>query len=102
MKKYIIKNLKKLIAIILMLFTLSSYMQPIIAASGSGTWIGAQYNSGFATTSSSGILIRRLQNRDTGERLTVFCSEHGVPFDTRSLGKWYLLYSNKSNNKVCV
>ena len=49
---------------------------------------GAQYDSGIKTTShiehgtTYGILIRRLQNRATGERQTVFCAEHLVPFPT--------------------
>lgn len=89
MSKKIKKFNKKTLAVILVLLTLVGSIIPIVnAVSGSGQWVGAQYSSGFTTTSNSGsggILIRRLENRSTGERHTVFCAEHGVAFPT---GVW--------------
>lgn len=72
-------NIKKIVALLLIIFTISSITYPIFAASGSGVWIGAQYASRVQTTTSTGnngIIIRRLQNQKTNERITVFCAEH--------------------------
>ena len=61
-----------------------------ISGSGSGTWDNEQYNSSIRTTdnidSPYGMFMRSLINEETGERITVFCSEHGVGFTT---GKTY-------------
>ena len=57
-----------------------------ISGSGSGTWENEQYNSSVKTTdninSIYGMFMRNLINKDTGEKITVFCSEHGVDFTT--------------------
>lgn len=44
------KKLNKIIAIIMLFFTLFSVVQPVFAASGSGKWSGGQYASGMKTT----------------------------------------------------
>lgn len=80
------KKYKKLIAIIFILITLLSTMQPIIFAvssSGTGQWVSGQWDSQIFTTennTSVGILLRRLVNYTTGEMLTVFCVEHRSRF----------------------
>ncbi len=93
-----IKNLilnKKVVAILLLLITVLTNISPVFAASGSGQWAGGQYGSKIFTTDSSnsgnGVLIRRLINNKTGEKYTVFCAEHGVPFETGTIydGQYY-------------
>ena len=86
---------KKIVAALLILFTLLSNVSPIFAVSGSGDFVGGQYASGMITTDhtigSTGVLIRRLINTTTGERYTVFCAEHKVDFATGSIynGNYY-------------
>lgn len=77
------KKIDKILAMILLMLTLFSIAQPIFAVSSSGTgkWVPGQYDSGIKTTDSKsnvGILIRRLINATTGERITAFCAEHFV------------------------
>ena len=81
------KKVKKIIAMLLLVLTIFSTAQPIFAVSSSGTgnWVPGQWDSGVFTTdnkTSVGILIRRLVNTTTGEKLTVFCAEHGVDSTT--------------------
>ena len=81
------KKLKKIVAILLLILTIFSSAQPIFAVSSSGTgnWVPGQWDSGVFTTdnkTSVGVLIRRLVSTTTGERLTVFCAEHGVDSTT--------------------
>ena len=89
------KKINKILSIILLVLTIFSIAQPIFAASGTGEWVGGQYGSKIFTTDSdnsgNGILIRRLINNKTGEKLTVFCAEHGVPFETGTVynGEYY-------------
>jgi len=83
-----VKSKKKIIAMVLLILTLFSVVQPVFAVSGSGSFTGGQYDSGIQTTDhtgSVGILIRRLINLDTGERMTVFCAEHGTDFETGAI-----------------
>ncbi len=98
-------KIKKLIPILMILFLVFSIIQPVFATSGVGTWTGGQYASGFCTTdskNSDGILIRRLTNINTGERKTVFCAEHGIPFTTGKnyTGNYYTVTDNNMK-KVC-
>lgn len=85
-KKFIFN--KRIIAMILLLITILTNISPVLAASGSGSFVGGQYASKVLTTDhqpgSTGILIRRLTNTTTGEKYTVFCAEHGVDFKTGS------------------
>ena len=89
------KKINKILSIILLVLTIFSIAQPIFAASGTGQWAGGQYGSKIFTTDSNnsgnGVLIRRLVNNKTGEKLTVFCAEHGVPFETGTVynGEYY-------------
>ena len=88
MKLEKVKSKKKIIEMVLLILTLFSVVQPVFAVSGSGSFTGGQYDSGIQTTDhtgSVGILIRRLINLDTGERMTVFCAEHGTDFETGAI-----------------
>ena len=82
--------LKKIIAVIFIVMTVFSTAQPIFAVSSSGTgkWVSGQWDSNVYTTDnkgSAGILLRRLVNYTTGERITVFCVEHGVDSPTGTI-----------------
>ena len=81
------KKLKKVIALMFIAITLLSTAQPIFAVtdSGSGKWTAGQWDSNVYTTdnkSNLGMLMRRLVNTTTGEKITVFCAEHGVNSQT--------------------
>lgn len=97
---------KKIIAIVLLLITLITNISPVLAASGSGSFVGGQYASNMLTTDhaagSTGILIRRLINYSTGEKYTVFCAEHGVDFKTGTIynGNYYTP-TNATIKKAC-
>ena len=85
---------KKILATILLLITILSIINPIFAVSGNADFVGGQYASKIRTTDNNdadGILIRKLTNRDTGEKYTVFCAEHGVSFATSTVynGTYY-------------
>ena len=71
-----VKKLNKMLATMMLILIIFSVIQPVFAASGSGTWSGGQYASGMKTTDNAGgttgVLIRRLNNLNTGERRTVF------------------------------
>ena len=85
MKKNIIKNSQKIIAIIMLLCISLGITQPIMAASGTGRYTGGQFASYIRTAESSGeygVLIRFILDLDTNERKTAFCTEYGVAFDT--------------------
>lgn len=104
MKK--ILNFKKIIAIIMLFITMLSIVQPVFAVSGSGTYIGGQYASGMITTDGanggSGVIIRKLTNTGTGEKWTVFCAEHGVPFTTSvRYGGSYYTPTNSNMKDAC-
>lgn len=84
------KELKKFLTFIFVLITLFSTAQPILAVSSSGTgkWVAGQWDSEIYTTdnnSNVGILLRRLVNYTTGERITVFCGEHGMECETGTI-----------------
>lgn len=77
---------KKVVAILLLLITIVSNISPVFAVSGSGKFVGGQFASGMMTTDhtqqSTGVLLRKLINRTTGEQYTVFCAEHKIDFTT--------------------
>ena len=82
-----VNKLKKILAFMFVLITLFSTAQPIFAVSSSGTgqWVAGQWDSNIYTSdnhSSVGMLLRRLVNYTTKEKLTVFCCEHGVDCTT--------------------
>ncbi|MCI9039931.1 MAG: hypothetical protein HFJ29_08825 [Clostridia bacterium] len=82
-----VNKLKKILAFMFVLITLFSTAQPIFAVSSSGTgqWVAGQWDSNVYTSdnhSSVGMLLRRLVNYTTKEKLTVFCCEHGVDCTT--------------------
>ena len=101
-----IKKINRILATIMLFLTLFSIVQPVFAASGSGTWSGGQYASGMKTTDNAGgttgVLIRRLNNLNTGEIRTVFCAEHGIDFKTgASYNGVYYTPTNSNIRKAC-
>ena len=99
-------KIKKIISILMIMLIFLSMIQPVFATSGTGTWSGGQYASGFKTTDNqngnTGILIRKLTNTVTGEKRTVFCAEHGVEFITgRSYNGKYYTVTDKTIKKAC-
>jgi len=101
-----VKKSNKMLATMMLILILFSVIQPVFAASGSGTWSGGQYASGMKTTDNAGgttgVLIRRLNNLNTGERRTVFCAEHGIDFKTgASYNGVYYTPTNSNIRKAC-
>ena len=97
---------KKIVAILLILFTLLSNVSPIFAASGTGSWVAGQFASYIRTTDNAnsqyGVLLRRLVNASTSESRTVFCSQHGVDIDTGVINKGkYYTPTNATVKKCC-
>lgn len=86
---------KKIVAALLIVFMLLSNISPIFAASGSGTWVAGQWASYIYTTDNAnskfGVLLRNMTNVNTGEKKTVFCSQHGVDIKTgvKVTGNYY-------------
>jgi len=78
---------KKLISVLMIAFIMLGVVQPVFAASGTGTWVGQQYESNIKTTEYEGkpygIYLRKLRNTATGKEKTVFCAEHGIGFYSR-------------------
>jgi hypothetical protein len=97
---------KKIVATLLILFMLLSNVSPIFAASGSGTWVAGQWASYIYTTdnenSKFGVLLRNMTNSNTGEKKTVFCSQHGVDISTgvKVTGNYYTP-TNETVKKAC-
>ena len=101
-----VKKSNKMLATMMLILILFSVIQPVFAASRSGTWSGGQYASGMKTTDNAGgttgVLIRRLNNLNTGERRTVFCAEHGIDFKTgASYNGVYYTPTNSNIRKAC-
>lgn len=101
-----VKKSNKMLATMMLILIIFSVIQPVFAASGSGTWSGGQYASGMKTTDNAGgttgVLIRRLNNLNTGERRTVFCAEHGIDFKTgASYNGVYYTPTNSNIRKAC-
>lgn len=92
---------RKFIATLLLIITLFSSISPVLAVSGSGTFVAAQFASYIFTTDNRntefGIIIRKITNVNTGVSKTVFCSEHGVDIRTgvRENGNYYTPTSEK-------
>lgn len=80
---------KKILAILFLMIIILGAIHPIFAAtvitSGTGKWVAGQYDSDIYTTDSQGsvgMIIRRLTNYNTGEKVTTFCAEYGVDIST--------------------
>lgn len=86
---------RKILSIVMLIITLFSVVQPVFAASGSTSYIAAQFASYFFTTDNSntdyGIVIRKIYDRNTEDWKTVFCSQHGLDINTGDThsGKYY-------------
>lgn len=88
--KKINKINKKILAIVFLFILIFQITQPIFAISSSGTgkWVAGQWDSQVFTTdnkTSVGMLLRRLVNYTTGERITTFCGEHFVNSPTGTI-----------------
>lgn len=81
-----IKLNKKVIAILLLIITIFTNISPVLASSGSSSYIASQFASYYFTTDNKntdyGIIIRKIYDRNTKEWKTVFCAEHGVDIFT--------------------
>lgn len=83
-----LKNIfKKFILILMIILLLTGNIPKVFAISGTDTWTSEQYNSSIRTTDYSetsqyGMFMRSLISKSTGEKITVFCAEHGVNFIT--------------------
>ena len=87
MKKIKKNNIIKIILGTILLFVnITVNAVPVFgfSGSGSGNWTGGQYDSYMKTTESiaynRGILVRKLTNIETKEKITVFCAEHTEDF----------------------
>jgi len=91
LKSINIKNYKKIVSIILLIITMFSAVQPVLAASGSSNFVAGQFASYYFTTDNDhtqyGIIIRKVYDRNTKEWKTVFCSEHGIDIATGEVHK---------------
>lgn len=89
------KKSKGIIAFFLLLLLILNTVQPVFAASGTGQFVGGQYDSKMKTTDNQdtdkGVMIRRLINYSTGEKMTTFCAEYSVNFKTGVIynGEYY-------------
>ena len=104
MKNFIIN--KRVIALLLVLITLLTNVSPVLAASGTGSYVAGQFASYIRTTDNAnsqyGVLLRKLVNANTGEAKTVFCSQHGVDIDTGVINKGkYYTPTNATVKKCC-
>ncbi len=92
---------KKIIAILLIIFTLLSTASPIFAASGTGTYVARQWATYIYTEDNTntkyGMLLRSLTNVNTGVTKTVFCAQDGVEIATgvKESGNYYTPTSEK-------
>ncbi len=81
-----IKILKKSVSLLMLVIMLFGIIQPVLAISGSSSFVAGQFASYHFTTDNShtdyGIIIRKIYDRNTGEWKTVFCAEHGVDIAT--------------------
>lgn len=99
-------KLKKVISILMIGFILLNVVQPVFATSGTGTWVGQQYESNIKTTENAdkdyGIYLRKMRNTATGEEKTVFCAEHGVGFKSgiKYNGSYYTV-TDPTMKKAC-
>lgn len=83
---------KKILAIVFLIIIILGAIHPIFAAtvitSGTTKWVAGQYDSDIYTTDSKGsvgMIIRRLTNYSTGEKVTMFCAEYGVDISTGTI-----------------
>ena len=68
----------KILAILMLVIMLVGTIQPVFAVSSTGTgkWVAGQWDSRIFTTENKnnvGMLLRRLVNYTTGEKITTFC-----------------------------
>ena len=97
---------KKIISVLMIAFILLGVVQPVFAASGTGTWVGQQYESNIKTTANAdkpyGVYLRKLRNTANGDEKTVFCAELGIGFysNVRYNGSFYTV-TDPTMKKAC-
>lgn len=80
------KKIKSIVIIFFVAVLVFNNITTVFGLSGSGNadWTGGQYDSKFITTESikynRGILVRKLTNLNSKEKITVFCAEHSEDF----------------------
>lgn len=86
-----LKIIKKSLSLLMVFITLLGIVQPVLASSGSSSFVAGQFASYYFTTDNAhtayGIIIRKIYDRSTGEWKTVFCSEHGKDIATGEIHK---------------
>ena len=86
LKKLNNKTLKKVVSVVMLLAILFNLIQPVLANSGSASFVAGQFASYYFTTDNKntdyGIVMRKIYNRTTKEWKTVFCSQHGLDIAT--------------------
>lgn len=84
-------KIKKILSVIFLVIILCGIVHPSFATIvnyGTEKWVAGQYDSNIYTTDNkknSGMLIRRLTNYNTGEKITVFCVEKGIDSTTGAI-----------------
>ena len=84
-------KIKKILSVIFLVIILCGIAHPSFATivnHGTEKWVAGQYDSNIYTTDNkknSGMLIRRLTNYNTGEKITVFCVEKGIDSTTGAI-----------------
>ena len=102
------KITKKVVGFLVLMIILIGTIEPVVFAvssSGIGKWVSGQWDSNIYTTDNQenvGILLRRLVNYTTGEKLTVFCAELGVISPTGTIEEaTHSIPSNDKLKKAC-
>ena len=98
---------KKILAILMLMTMLVGTIQPVFAVSSTGTgkWVAGQWDSRIFTTENKnnvGMLLRRLVNYNTGEKITVFCGEHFINSPTGTIESvTHSVPSNPAVKRAC-
>ena len=90
----------------MLLVTLFSTVQPVLAASGTAKFVAGQFGSYMFTTdnkdSDYGLIIRKIINRTTNEAKTVFCAQHGLDIKTGAINSGtYYTPTDEKTKYVC-
>ena len=98
---------KKILAILMLMIMLVGTIQPVfsVSSTGTGKWVAGQWDSRIFTTENKnnvGMLLRRLVNYNTGEKITVFCGEHFINSPTGTIeSATHSVPSNPAVQRAC-
>lgn len=102
------KKFKNMMIIFFVAILVFNNLTTVFGLSGSGNadWTGGQYDSKFITTESikynRGILVRKLTNLNSNEKITVFCAEHSEDFVVGTVNNGdYYTPKDKKTKKAC-